>query len=392
MFLWSQERGPIGVGRLLAWQPLRLVGQMSFSLYLWHWPIMAFVRGIGGHEGRRAMVAAILVTFGMSILSWCFVEEPFRRGFRRWRTSGILAAGAAMAFSIVAMSAAIVVGGGWPGRLPPSTTRYSAADFDPGRVSPLIPEGFRSSDGLLQIGVKAARRSGRTIVLWGDSHAGVVCPVLHRIAMDRNVSIPVAVTPGATPIPGAWKPDRDAGLRELVVEVFDAIGELRPTDVIWVGRWSAHFSGLVDGGSGTSVDIARRSIARTIARLRTAGVERIWICLEVPSQILTPPQIALRQWHLGADPLSYGVSRRSHAQQQALVREVFAAFEGESGVRFLDLAEPCFNSDGIAAVESVDGPLYLDQDHLSDLGAERLLRGLLETRLFDDEPRASAMP
>ena len=386
MFLWSQERGPVGSGRLLARQPVRLAGQMSFSLYLWHWPIMAFIREVGGNEGRRAMVAAIFVTAGLSILSWCFVEEPFRRGFRGQRTSRIIAAGAGMSLTIIAVSAAIIALGGWPGRLPPLTNRYAVAEVDPQRKSPLIPEDFRTDDDLPRIGAARADGTARTIVLWGDSHAGVVCPVLHRLAVDRGLSIPAAVMSGVTPIPGAWKPDRDARLPKLVDNVFAAIEKLRPSEVVWVGRWSAHFSGLVDGGSGTSVDVARRGIARTIARLRAAGVEQIWIGLEVPCQSLTPPQVALRQWHLNADPLSYGVSRRSYTEQQQLVWEVFAALQGEPGVQFLDLAEPCFTSDGIASVESEDGPLYLDQDHLSDLGAERFLRPMLEATIFGDDP------
>ena len=90
MILWSQEQGLLGVGRLLVWPPLRWIGQMSFSLYLWHWPVMAYLRDVGGHDAPLDMVAAILVASGLSVFTWCFVEVPFRRKCLGFNTSRIL--------------------------------------------------------------------------------------------------------------------------------------------------------------------------------------------------------------------------------------------------------------------------------------------------------------
>jgi peptidoglycan/LPS O-acetylase OafA/YrhL len=390
MVLWSQERGLRGVGRLLEWPPLRRIGQMSFSLYLWHWPVMAYLRDFGGHDDRNAMVAAILVTSGLSILSWCFIEEPCRRGFPGFRTSRVLALGAGMSVSIISVALLIVLTGGLPGRLPESTRLYGLTSMAPASEAPQVPGGFTADQDLPVVGTRKAIARPPRLVLWGDSHAAFVSPVLHQIGVDRDIAIPVAVMHGTVPIPEMWSVGQDHRVGEAVNRVCLAIERLRPTDLLWVGRWSSHLRGVVDrshvpADERARAELARRGIASTIERLQAAGVERIWIGLEVPLQPLAPSQIALRQWHWGADPFSFGVSRETHAEQQRLVHAVFSAFENVPGVRFLDLAEPCFSADGIARPETEDGAVYLDDDHLNDRGAQRFLRPLLERTLFGSD-------
>ncbi len=393
MVLWSQEQGLLGVGRMLAWQPLRLIGKMSFSLYLWHWPTMAYVRMFGGYDDLIGMCAAILITCGLSILSWLFIEEPFRRGFRSAPSSRILALGAGISGGILAFATFIVGTGGLPGRIPESTRQWLyVSGAAPESHAPVLMVGFTSDQDLPVVGTLNAIASRPRVLLWGDSHAGVVSAVFHSIGVERGMAIPVAVMNGLVPIPEMWSMSRDRRSGDAVEQECLAIERICPTDVLWVGRWSAHLGGIVDQTHRPTsyrerVELARQGIARTITRLHAAGVERIWIALEVPRQPLDPGQIALRQWHLGADPLSFGVNREMHAEQQRGVAAVFSSFKSMPGVRFIDLAEPLFSEDGVAHPVAADGRLYLDDDHLSDLGAQRFLRPVLERTFFgSDQP------
>lgn len=70
-----------GAGALLSTPPARFLGRISYSLYLWHWPILVLVPlAVGAPfpaEGRAGLLlAAVLVAW----LSWRFVEEPFHHG------------------------------------------------------------------------------------------------------------------------------------------------------------------------------------------------------------------------------------------------------------------------------------------------------------------------
>ena len=84
LIIAAGETGSSAVGRLLAWRPVAFIGLISYSLYLWHWPIIVFQRA-GGMLlnradltlGAKAFVAA--VSIAVAALSWKFVEQPFRR-------------------------------------------------------------------------------------------------------------------------------------------------------------------------------------------------------------------------------------------------------------------------------------------------------------------------
>ncbi|HUQ56261.1 acyltransferase [Lentzea sp.] len=80
--------------RILSWQPLRWFGQISYSLYLWHWPVFVLFSPDAGW-GRTALACAVSV--GIAALSKYLVEDPvrFRATWARGR-SGVLAFGAVM--------------------------------------------------------------------------------------------------------------------------------------------------------------------------------------------------------------------------------------------------------------------------------------------------------
>ena len=81
-------------GSILGAQPMRYLGQRSYGLYLWHWPIFAITRpGLDiPLDGVALFVLRMGLTIGVAELSYRFVEIPIRRGaignyLRRWRES-----------------------------------------------------------------------------------------------------------------------------------------------------------------------------------------------------------------------------------------------------------------------------------------------------------------
>src|SRR5690606_6194768 len=68
-------------GRLLRMRPLVFVGLISYSLYLWHWPVFVFAASLFPRESRPAIGTPLLIaaSFLIASLSWRFIEQPFRR-------------------------------------------------------------------------------------------------------------------------------------------------------------------------------------------------------------------------------------------------------------------------------------------------------------------------
>src|SRR5664279_1711059 len=78
----SSESGVSAVGRLLSWRPVVFVGLISYSLYLWHWPLIVFQRTeallVAGSSPIASPLVLVAVSIGIAFLSWKFVEMPFR--------------------------------------------------------------------------------------------------------------------------------------------------------------------------------------------------------------------------------------------------------------------------------------------------------------------------
>src|ERR1700674_821671 len=88
--------GPSAGGRVLSLRPLVWTGLISYSLYLWHWPILVFGRMIANHKLDAAeRVSFIVLIFIVAWLSWRFVESPFRNlrvarpGSKNWVIGGL---------------------------------------------------------------------------------------------------------------------------------------------------------------------------------------------------------------------------------------------------------------------------------------------------------------
>jgi len=113
-------RGGRGLIPVLAWRPLVLVGALSYSLYLWHWPVYAVISpSRTGWDGATLTVARLIVSAAAAVVSYHLVEQRIRHRslWARGRTGQV-----AFATSMVALGAFWVV---------TPQPRTEIADFDP---------------------------------------------------------------------------------------------------------------------------------------------------------------------------------------------------------------------------------------------------------------------
>lgn len=83
------------VGKLFSLRPLVGIGLVSFSLYLWHWPVLAFYRYAMGEPDLLGGGLCLVIIVMMTLFSYFFVEKPFRHGgssTKAYALSGLLAA------------------------------------------------------------------------------------------------------------------------------------------------------------------------------------------------------------------------------------------------------------------------------------------------------------
>jgi peptidoglycan/LPS O-acetylase OafA/YrhL len=110
VLLIASGQSPIGPGILLRLTPVRFIGKISYSLYLWHWPILIlgglYLVGPLDTISTPQAIALAALSVPVAAASWYFVEEPFRRGrIPLPRPSRVVAVGVAI-MSIVAVMGA----------------------------------------------------------------------------------------------------------------------------------------------------------------------------------------------------------------------------------------------------------------------------------------------
>lgn len=137
--------GQTPVSRMLAMKPFVWVGLISYSLYLWHWPLIVLLREAVPIDYFTPMqgVGVLIAGLGLGYLSWRFVEQPFRSGAIGRRT--IFAGTAAGAAVISALCLVVINGSGLPGRFDPKVARMASTINYTGHT--VFPHGTCFIDG-----------------------------------------------------------------------------------------------------------------------------------------------------------------------------------------------------------------------------------------------------
>ena len=200
---------PGGPLRLLAAAPLRFLGKISYSLYLWHWPLlvlplMFLERALTGVE----IVVAVAAAIGVSWLSWRFVEQPFRYGERSRRATSwsAIRIGVAGILTVALFTQGLAAGLAAPATViqPSPSPSGSPVASDgpialPADLTPSLTSARADEERLRGDGCLAFERvttpptceygdtgSAITIALVGDSHASHWFPAIEAIALERG--------------------------------------------------------------------------------------------------------------------------------------------------------------------------------------------------------------
>jgi len=186
------EARPTFVARGLSVPPMRLIGDWSYSLYLWHWPLLVIPEAHLGHPlSVTQRILAVAAALMLSGLSFRFVETPFRTSGRRRHTGRSLV--------LYPLSVALVLatcGSGW------AWTQYRTGEF--GDNPPITRSEFGVTD------------ESSYDLAEDDTVALVQASV---IAAQHHMAVPSDLTPDLTTLradiadPGACNYELDA--REL---------------------------------------------------------------------------------------------------------------------------------------------------------------------------------
>ena len=230
--------------RFLALKPLVFVGLVSYSLYLWHWPIFVFAKHFALRElSLLELWLCIGAAFTLAVLSWRYIERPFRG------TSGILSTTGLFRLAAASMLAAIAVGllydsrDGLPSRLNPlaAATIAVAADKPASRKrcegkSP----GQVTYQSLCRVNTTEAKP---TFLIWGDSHAAMLMPALAQVSQKAGLNGLNATYNGCAPFIGyantvGFAHQECIGFNDAVVDLLQQ--HLEIDTIVLIARWARY--------------------------------------------------------------------------------------------------------------------------------------------------------
>jgi peptidoglycan/LPS O-acetylase OafA/YrhL len=347
------------LGRLASLRPVVFVGLLSYSLYLWHWPILAFFRLYHSVElGVCDRLAAVAVTFVVSVLSWRFIETPIRK--QQFLVTAKAFWGTFVSFSlcIVVMSVFIHSGCGFPGRFDSRALGYLSSR---GSLSDIFEfSGAQDlGNGLPTFG---RPQSDWRLLAWGDSHAMALIPGL-RAACFEACFEGVQVTHSS--VPPLLSDGRDSEWRHLIV---DFAHEKKCHSVVLAANWEAYFGPTFEA-----------DLLKTIHAFHSRGIHVI-VIRDIPIQNGDTPRLLINAVLKGQTTDRVGVSLVQHIQNNSQVNIVFDRIAlAEREVIFVD-PTPCFDDgNGFLRAEFEGVSMYRDRDHLSIEGSLRLRPLFLET-------------
>ncbi len=330
--------------RVLSFQPLPFVGRISYSLYLWHWPLIVFWRQYRSGAEQTIFDAAILACTSVLIAfaSWKWVEQPFRKPFPAKAT---LPLGLTAAAAVAALTFAVVEKNGFPERINPRLEALSslktmwdwncpyqsapymdcAVGADPGTAaSKGVIWGDSHAEHLLPLFDFAGRKTGRSIALFGD------CP---PIFYDRGLKRYIPEFPRY-----------DSECSEQRARYFDVLRSSPEIEFIFLAaRWSSYLSiSYRNEGDTRSVprglELLKEGLEEFVTEIAPLG-RRIILLGEMPQLGFDPIpcvilesiyQGSIRLWRAQSErgrcqAMTASISRKSFLERQSATNEVLTS-------------------------------------------------------------------
>lgn len=339
--------------RRVCTRPVLLIGLISYPLYLFHWPILSFLRLLSsGVPAWTLRAAAVAVAIPLAWLTYRFIELPIRRARRS---------------NVFAISLLILVlGAGFGG--------YNAYDRNgmEFRMNRLVSQ---FADGIHFDVEKEWRRgacylegAGETfapecvpegaeplIFLWGDSRAAAVYPGFRDEQVKYGVRVAEFSASGCPPLRGG-----DDRCGRINANALSALRKAVPHTLILTANWSPD---------------RLAAVRDTVAAARSAGVKRIVLLGQVPTWESPLPKLYWLYWREHHEELP-ARTRFALDPKAAEYDRLGAATAQQLGIEYVSAYSAMCNAEGCLTRTGKGRGMIVtfDDSHLTPSGAREVLR------------------
>lgn len=343
----GQEEGGrlTAVHRALGLPAMAFVGLLSYSIYLWHWPILAYMRYVYGSYSLPGawVVVAVALTFALAFLSYHYVERNTKTATFSFRK----------AFLAVFLVPALLI----------LATTYGLQ-----KVRPVVAP----SDELRNYGtdvchgsfdkqcIRGDREQSPTVLMFGDSHAAMLNSFVDVVGTHEGWAANVVTSSSCSPVFGydetvlaVWAHEPCSALKDFVANHYADYDA-----VLIASLWASHLgmrSALADDDYLLKLEQTLREISKTTP---------VYVFSDVPRLSVHP----FRQAHF--THLGLEVDRElndEHVRANAIVKEIVDQLPN---AYWIDLSPALAGFENMSAYAGQ--PTYFDDHHLNVYGARSL--------------------
>ena len=378
MVLMGARQDSIWTGSYVA----QWLGARSYSIYLWHWPLMVGLTYYSLQREWSWVVLAIVLSLVLGHLSFHLVEGPASRWLNK--RSNLRALGwLLLAFVLVAVAAQLVRRSGFPERLPEAV---AAIETERHNKNPRQKECLNAEARCVFGGEQVAA------LVIGDSHAdSIVTAVVDALPDVRRQGVYFKGDSGCLLVEGArWAGSgKHEGCEALRKELFEGLDELHPgVPVILINRVTSYAMG--DGFADPAITpqapmvyFSRKASEPDAEFLgefrqhyldstcRLARERELYVLMPVPDMPVEVPKAMGKALLRGLSVDVFTTRAQYHARND-FVRGLMKEAAESCNVKLLDPL-PYLCDDQVCHGQRDGIPLYVDDDHLSEHGNRLLL-------------------
>lgn len=336
LVIWGRS-GEDGLGRLLASRWILLLGALSYSIYLWHWPVLALVRYAYGtlHWDPQFVAAYVAVVLGLSWVSWNVIENRFRARDARSPSMLLRKFGAVGLVALSPLAYASQLNARVP-ELPVELTRYAADDtICHGKILPSCVRGV----GLAQW------------LMIGDSHAAQLNVAADAAGRGLGMGLEVVTASSCVPLDGFLIDKLPEWARAACLAQIQAVSEKLPFThrVILAGMWSYQFRD--------------KSFPAVLEHFFASASERhqqVLVLAQIPKFTKNPRRLArLQYWKIRVPPEQDPEAQWANARLRLLLAKYPEVVYFDPGTSDLFSTAP-FHHGTL---------MYQDEHHLNEVGS-----------------------
>ena len=392
------DQGTSLVGRLLSTAPSVWIGKISYSLYLWHWPLFAFAAYEWGEVGVAVRLGLVVASIALAAVTYRWIEQPARTSRLVLTPSRVFAAGLGSASILAAFAGVVVATKGLPVRLPPEVAAIEHNAIDGGQRRSLCGANMR---GKLNKPCPLGRADVEpTVLAWGDSHAWMLAPMLDAVGRDLGIGINLVTRSGC---PGLLDSGQHGLGKKKCASAFqsqidESLKRGTIKHVILVSRWQTSAAGpalseqVIAKDSISEVKMLQRlnalesSFLRTIAHFLDLDL-RVTVLGPMPDLPVHLPT-AMTKAKMRGQEFALNYDLQDFNARHAAVLRLMRIAEAKSRVDVIYPAQILCPAESCRFWEN-DAPFYRDDDHLSERGSGEIKPSLTRSLSWLRQPFAT---